>query len=309
LDFSDLSSTISCDLSQNDVLRSQEQASADHNTRTIEPIALNDQISSLYTPEDSLLIDYLNPEPGDLVWNLVCQGPHNQDYASTIGDPSSSGLNTKFDQDTSIKPADLPVPITFSTRIHSPTLPEIEYPQAQLLNSIASSGICQSIADISPEKGSRSSRLSSPQPRQPRLMPFAKHPCKWATCLEIFDQALKLRTHVRLHASRQARCMWTGCFKVMESTPDLKKHLDSHIKPHACSVCQHQAATARDLSRHTLSHSLTSGNSIYYCPSSACPYRQGGHKLPFGRRDNAARHINNKHPGLAEGPVFGIYQI
>jgi hypothetical protein len=72
------------------------------------------------------------------------------------------------------------------------------------------------------------------------LMPFAKHPCKWATCLEIFDQALKLRwfmpifssiyitniiifrTHVRLHASRQARCMWTGCFKVMESTPDLK---------------------------------------------------------------------------------------
>lgn len=195
LDFPDLSSTISCELSQYDVLRSQEQASTDHDTRTIEPIELNNQISSLHTPEDNFLTEYLNPEPGDLVWNLVCPGPNSQDYASTIGNPSSSGLNTEFDWNNPVKPADMLFPITFWTGIHSSALPETEYPPAQLSDSIASSGLYRSIADTSPRKIPRSSRLPSLEPCQPhkRLIPSTEHPCRWATCLEVFDQASKLR--------------------------------------------------------------------------------------------------------------------
>jgi hypothetical protein len=195
LDFSDISSTISCDLSQDNVLRSQEQASTDQNTGIIEPVALNNQIPSLHTPEENLLIEYLNPEPGDLLWNLVCQEPKSQDYTSTIGDPSSSESTTDFDWNNPIEPADLLFPTTFSTGIHSPALPEIEYPPAQLLESIAPSEIFRSIADTSPRKGSGSSHFSSPELCQPpeRLMPAAVHPCRWATCLEAFNQASKLR--------------------------------------------------------------------------------------------------------------------
>jgi hypothetical protein len=223
-------------------LRSQEQASADQDTRIVESVARNNQIPSLHTLEDNLLTEYLNPEPGDLVWNLVCQEPKSEEYTSAIGDASSSGLTIGFDWNNPIETADTLFPITFSTGIHSPALPEIEYPPAQLLDSIAPSEIFRSIAHTSSPKGSGSSRLSSPEPCQPheRLMPSSEHPCRWATCLEAFDQASKFRrvipifpsihianivifrTHVRIHTSLRAGCMWTGCFKFLNSTPDLK---------------------------------------------------------------------------------------
>lgn len=167
----------------------------DHDTRTIDPVALNNQIPSFHTPDDNLLTEYFNPEPSDLIWNLVYQGPKSQDCTSTIGDPSSSGLNTGFNWSNPIEPAGILFPITFSTGIHSPTLPEIEYPPAQVSNSIASSETCQSIADTSPRKRSISSHSSSTGPCQPhkRLISSTKHRCRWATCLEAFDQASKLR--------------------------------------------------------------------------------------------------------------------
>ncbi|PMD43883.1 hypothetical protein L207DRAFT_266970 [Hyaloscypha variabilis F] len=187
---------------------------------------------------------------------------------------------------------------------------EIEYPPTQSSDSMPSSVMSQSVTGSSPRKRGRlvSLSLAEPKKQYKPLIPSAVHRCKWATCSETLDCISKLRTHARTHAASQTICMWSGCLKISESIPDLRRHLDSHTKPYLCSMCQHQAATARDLSRHKLCHGFTSGSSVYYCPSPSCPYRQGGHKLPFGRRDNALRHINNRHPSSTDGPVPGIYQ-
>lgn len=87
------------------------------------------------------------------------------------------------------------------------------------------------------------------------------------------------------------------------------KHLDSHIRPHRCREpgCKFGAATAKDLKRHALSHGFIDGAKVYYCPSNDCDYSQGGKKPPFGRMDNAKRHISQIHYGWAAEPVLGTY--
>ncbi|PMD25552.1 hypothetical protein NA56DRAFT_438543 [Hyaloscypha hepaticicola] len=228
---------------------------------------------------------------------------------ASAGELSSLDLNVDLYWNNPLVPIDTLYPPSVSLETASGVGPKIGYPPTQVSESIASSSMSRSVSEASLRKRSRSSRSSSPAPdrQHKRVMSSNLHQCQWATCLENFDQAAKLRNHARTHASSQTKCLWSGCLRVSESTPELKRHLDSHMKPHICPKCQHQAATARDLSRHTLIHGFAPGAAIYYCPSHTCPYREGGHKLPFGRRDNAMRHINKKHPGSTDSPVPGIY--
>jgi hypothetical protein len=309
LDSSEQSHAVPCNETQSDVLRDEEQASAAPETSYHESDAFNDQIapfSSLNTP---LPIDYLNPKPEDILWGQVCQLKYTQDYMASTGGFSSLDSNVDSDWRNSLLPIDMLCPSNLSLERASGVGPNIWYPPTHVSELAISSSISRSVSEASLRKRSRSSRSSSPEPdrQHKRVMSSNLHQCQWATCLENFDQAAKLRNHARTHASSQTKCLWSGCLRVSESTPELKRHLDSHMKPHICSKCQHQAATARDLSRHTLIHGFAPGTAIYYCPSHTCPYREGGHKLPFGRRDNAIRHINKKHPGSSDGPVPGIY--
>ncbi|KAH7380818.1 hypothetical protein BKA64DRAFT_221221 [Cadophora sp. MPI-SDFR-AT-0126] len=132
--------------------------------------------------------------------------------------------------------------------------------------------------------------------------------CHWENCAEYFGDLQSLRSHVRSHTRSISTCLWRGCSLVTKNMSTLNKHLDTHIKPHICTQCQHQAATARDLTRHSQSHGRQHGNNLFYCPFSACPWSIGGAKGPFGRRDNATRHMARKHPGVDAGPMTGIFQ-
>ncbi|KAN0096192.1 hypothetical protein V8E51_014997 [Hyaloscypha variabilis] len=303
VDLSSLSPSISCKETRCDVLESQTQTLVEPDSRNIEFDAPNHQVPAFPSFETTLLFDhqYFNPEPSDLVWTRFCQGLHTQSPMTKAGRVSSIGSNDGSKLH--------PTSHSMGPQLHG--LPEIDCWSAELSDLISPSEMSRSATDASPRKRSRSSRSSSPGPDQPdkRVMSTVAHRCQWDTCSAIFAQAADLRTHARTHASIQTKCMWSGCFKAPGSTPDLKRHLDTHTKPHICSVCQHQAATARDLSRHTLCHGFATGSAVYYCPSPSCPYREGGHKLPFGRRDNATRHINTKHPNSSSGPIPGIYRL
>ncbi|KAH6707600.1 hypothetical protein BKA61DRAFT_130931 [Leptodontidium sp. MPI-SDFR-AT-0119] len=141
-----------------------------------------------------------------------------------------------------------------------------------------------------------------------RIRHSRMHRCRWKDCAEDFAELAMLRSHLRSHSRSASMCLWNGCSRVMKNTSTLNKHIDTHIKPHVCSHCQHQAATPRDLARHVRSHGMESGTIIFYCPAASCPWHLGGSKRPFARRDNAVRHVTQMHPGLAAPPISGTFQ-
>ncbi|PVH83055.1 hypothetical protein DL98DRAFT_119926 [Cadophora sp. DSE1049] len=141
-----------------------------------------------------------------------------------------------------------------------------------------------------------------------RMRRSPSYTCHWENCAEDFGDLRTLRGHLRSHSCSISTCLWTDCSVVTKNMSTLNKHLDTHIKPHVCTQCQHQAATARDLTRHTQTHGRQHGDNVFHCPHSSCPWRMGGTKRPFGRRDNAARHMARKHPELDAEPITGISQ-
>ncbi|KAH7323779.1 hypothetical protein BKA65DRAFT_74877 [Rhexocercosporidium sp. MPI-PUGE-AT-0058] len=183
----------------------------------------------------------------------------------------------------------------------SSTITHTEYlPSTSLSSSVSSNRRDNRDANVgTPSRHVRGAK----QIRQSRM-----HTCQWKNCTEGFEELAMLRNHLRSHSRSVSKCLWNSCYKVTRNTSTLNKHLDTHIKPHVCSHCQHQAATPRDLARHVRSHGMESGTSIFYCPSAPCPWHLGGSKRPFGRRDNAVRHVAQMHPGLAAPPITGTFQ-
>jgi len=194
LDLSYQSPAISCNEFQYDALRSEEKISAEPSVRTFESDALDNQIQSV-TDSETILTEYFNPEPGDLIWNQISQGLETRDYTESTESLPSSGLNFDFDWINPIDSADMLCPVTFSVGPQSPAPPAIDYSATQFPDLIASSEMPQSVTDTSPRKRSRPNHSSSPESDQKHkhLKPTASHPCRWATCLEIFDRTSKLR--------------------------------------------------------------------------------------------------------------------
>ncbi|KAF8848100.1 hypothetical protein BDZ45DRAFT_297345 [Acephala macrosclerotiorum] len=150
-----------------------------------------------------------------------------------------------------------------------------------------------------------SSSLSSSEGSRKHMRISRAHLCQWRSCSEGFETVAALRVHAHQHSWAEPACQWGTCSKPFDSLATLNKHLDTHIRPFSCSRCSHRTATRRDLARHVQSHGVVINNEAYYCPSSTCPYRQGGHKRPFGRQDNAKRHISKQHLGMSMEPIRG----
>ena len=184
-----------CDETQSDVLRDQEQASAIPETSHDEFDALNDQIPPFPSLEPPLPIDFLNPEPEDILWGQVCQLKYTQDYMASTGDFPSLDSNFNLDWDNPFVPIDMLCPPNLSLERASGVGPKIWYPPTQVSESAISPNTSRSVSEASLRKRSRSSRSSSPEPdrQHKRVMSSKVHQCEWATCLENFDQAAKLR--------------------------------------------------------------------------------------------------------------------
>ena len=195
LDFSEQSHAVPCNETQSDVLTDQEQASAIPETGHDECDALNDQILPLPSLEPPLLFDYLNPEPEDIIWTQVCQTKYTQDYMGSTGDLSSLDLNVDLDWNNSLVPTDMLYPSSLSMGTASGVGAKTVYPPTQVSEPAISPSTSRSVSEASLRKRSRSNRSSSPEPdrQHKRVMSSNLHQCQWATCLEIFDQAAKLR--------------------------------------------------------------------------------------------------------------------
>jgi len=179
--------------------------------------------------------------------------------------------------------------------------------QPQFGSSSPKSSITLDSHPLNASKYAESSTPSSSEIKNPRK-PQTRHSCRWQQCQETFDDTPQLKRHLQIHTSFGSKCQWNNCPRNLGSRSLLNKHLDTHIKPHQCLRCQHRTATKRDLSRHIKSHTNLIGNAVYFCPSASCSYRKGGSKSPFGRLDNAKRHISRKHTDSTEEPVSGIYE-
>jgi len=195
LDFSSLQPATPCKDTQPDILRSQLQVSGHTDTRVHGSDALNNQIPSLSSPETFLINDYLNPEPSELVWSSLSQSQDNQDDIASTGGLSSTGLSIDFDWNDPLNTTDILYPTTFPAEPDNVVAPEMEYPPTQSSDSIELSVISRPVTSALPRKRSRSSSSSSPESGQShkRLIPSAVYRCKWALCLETFNQASDLR--------------------------------------------------------------------------------------------------------------------
>ena len=195
LDFSPLQPATPCKDTQPDNLRSQRQAPRHSDTRVHESDALNNRIPSLSGPETFLFNDYLNPEPSELVWSLLSQSQDNQDDIASTGSLSSTGLGIDFDWNDPLNAADIFYPTTFPAEPDNVVAPEMEHPPTQSLDSIELSVMSLPVTSTSRRKRSRSSSSSSPESGQShkRLILSAVHRCKWALCLETFNQPSDLR--------------------------------------------------------------------------------------------------------------------
>jgi hypothetical protein len=195
LDSSEQSHADPCNETQSDVSRDQEQASAIPETSLDEFDAHNDQIPPFLSLETPLLFDYLNPEPEDILWGQVCQLKYTQDYMASTGDFSSLDSNFDLVWDNPLVPTDMLCPPNLSLERASGVGPKIWYPQTQVSESAISPNTSRSVSEASLRKRSRSSRSSSPESdrQHKRVMSSNLHQCQWATCLENFDQAAKLR--------------------------------------------------------------------------------------------------------------------
>jgi hypothetical protein len=161
---------------------------------------------------------------------------------------------------------------------------------------------------------SEASRISDAKQVSNLPSPVEQYTCCWLGCQTPFNRLAELRQHVRSHAKMAQRCLWDGCQRLPEPTSSLKsvipyllnipaslklssKHADSHTKPHICpeAGCGHRAAKLRDMRRHILSHGISNGAKVFYCPASNCQYNEG--RTPFLRADNARRHIKQIHSG------------
>lgn len=194
-DFSSLQHATPCKDTQPDILRSQLQASGHSDIRVHESDALNNQIPSLSGPETFLFNDYLNPEPSELVWNLLSQSQDSQDDIASTGSLSSTGLSIDFDWSDPLNAADILYPTTFPAEPDNVVAPEMEYPPTQSSGSIELSVTSRPVTSALPRKRSWSSSSSSPESGQShkRLIPSAVYRCKWALCSETFNQASDLR--------------------------------------------------------------------------------------------------------------------
>jgi len=137
--------------------------------------------------------------------------------------------------------------------------------------------------------------------------PAGQFTCRWLDCQTPFNRLAELRHHVRSHTKMAQRCLWDGCRRPPEPTSSLNKHLDSHTKPHLCpeTGCGHRAAKLRDMRRHILSHGISNGAIVFYCPASNCQYNEG--RTPLLRADNARRHIRQIHSGSTMDTIARTY--
>jgi hypothetical protein len=195
LDFSSLQPATPCKDTQPDILRSQLQASGHSDTRVHESDALNNQIPSLSGPETFPINDYLNPEPSELIWSILSRSQNNQDDIASTDNLSSTGLSIDFDWNDPLNAADILYPTTFPAEPDNAVAPEMGHPPTRSSDSIELPVMSRSVTSASPRKRSRPSSSSSPESGQShkRLIPSAVYRCKWALCLETFNQASDLR--------------------------------------------------------------------------------------------------------------------
>jgi len=277
---------------------------------------------TLSNVDDSFLQDcdgalFLNPsfEP------FGVDAPNMAD-ATYIGEPTLSVGVSEPDFLFMDEPNDFPaVPNSTSSKA-PPMLPE----PVQI-------GDIQPPAVATPLKAqdSQASRISDARQVANLPSPVGQYTCYWLGCQTPFNRLAELRyavslreniailtsfehrQHVRSHTKMAQRCLWNGCQRLPEPTSSLKsvipyllnilalltlssKHADSHTKPHICPAgCGHRAAKLRDMRRHILSHGISNGAKVFYCPASNCQYNEG--RTPFLRADNARRHIKQIHFG------------
>lgn len=194
LDFSCLPPATACDQTRSDVLRSQEQASADPDTSSPGLDTLDTRFPSPFSFETSPYTDDFNPEPGDVAWNQLSQVLDNQFGLPSTGNVTLAGFNTSLDWGYPLDSTDVLYP-TSSMWPQYPPLPETESTPTRLVDSCVSSDSSQPPSDASSRKRSWPSHSSSPEPSQPhkRLMSSAAYRCKWNSCSETFDHASTLR--------------------------------------------------------------------------------------------------------------------
>ena len=180
---------------QPDILEIRGQDLEDPNTRIFNLDAPNNHIASLPDLQASLFTDYLNPQPGDVVWSFISQGLENQDHFASNSNILSTGLNTGFDWNSPLQVADMLNSTTSSIGAQNLAPAEIEYPPTQSSDSMPSSVMSQSVTGSSPRKRGRlvSLSLAEPKKQYKPLIPSAVHRCKWATCSETLDCISKLR--------------------------------------------------------------------------------------------------------------------
>jgi len=154
---------------------------------------------------------------------------------------------------------------------------------------------------------SQASRISDARQVANLPSPVGQYTCCWLGCQTPFNRLAELRQHVRSHTKMAQRCLWNGCQRLPEPTSSLNKHADSHTKPHICpeAGCGHRAAKLRDMRRHILSHGISNGAKVFYCPASNCQYNEG--RTSFLRADNARRHIKQMHSGSAMDMITRNY--
>ncbi|XP_067946577.1 zinc finger protein GLIS2 homolog [Watersipora subatra] len=128
--------------------------------------------------------------------------------------------------------------------------------------------------------------------------------CKWKNCDMTFPSIQSLAKHTAEHVSSQPvgfyRCLWKDCTRkeaLFEERYRLVQHMRIHTaeKPHKCSLCQAEFATAEGLTKHQRVHT---GEKPYACPHTGCmkAFKNSADRYKHVQTHKSKRPYHCKYP-------------